>query len=256
MRGVRGWRGRLVQRGGCGLHCTAVPAVPRRLGRGPRLAAGSWIPWLPSPSTTVPRGTLLAIPLLSMLPYLYSPAPQAFKAVAGEGTAAGSQSVGWVWADCSSSASFFATWPSSRSGGAAAATPATRSRRTLLDSPEETIREGHGQAGEFTDWTTDCLGGRRRCPSLFLASWGFQCSNGDGTSCCMKANGKFCTPLHHWDREPAPASWVGRDLAQESSAEPQQEEQDEEDGEVQANGSGSGWASGSAKGWNTATATH
>lgn len=191
-----------------------------------------------------------------MLPYLYSPAPQAFKAVAGEGTAAGSQSVGWVWADCSSSASFFATWPGSRSGGAAAATPATRSRRTLLDSPEETIREGHGQAGEFTDWTTDCLGGRRRCPSLFLASWGFQCSNGDGTSCCMKANGKFCTPLHHWDREPAPASWVGRDLAQESSAEPQQEEQDEEDGEVQANGSGSGWASGSAKGWNTATATH
>ncbi|PRW57035.1 hypothetical protein C2E21_4319 [Chlorella sorokiniana] len=68
-----------------------------------------------------------------------------------------------------------------------------------------------GQAGPYTDWVVACAPGRSRCPSLFLASWGYQCSTLDGASCCLQPNGKFCARMEGWGDTEAPPSWRGRD---------------------------------------------
>lgn len=58
-----------------------------------------------------------------------------------------------------------------------------------------------------------CAPGRNRCPKAFLASWGFQCSTMDGTSCCLQPNGKFCARLERWADAGVPPSWRGGDSA-------------------------------------------
>lgn len=87
-----------------------------------------------------------------------------------------------------------------------------------------------GEAGPFTDWVTVCQAGRPRCPSLFLASWGYQCSTWDGSACCLQPNGKFCMLLGPWANATAPAGWVGRNTT--PVAEEEDERASSEDGTV------------------------
>lgn len=73
-----------------------------------------------------------------------------------------------------------------------------------------------GRPGPLTDWVTaDC---DRRCPSLFLASWGYQCALGR-THCCLRKN-SICTPWASYKSEPKPATWRGRDLTNTGNAPP------------------------------------
>lgn len=51
----------------------------------------------------------------------------------------------------------------------------------------------------------------RRCPSLFLASWGYQCVTWDGRACCRKPDGRSCRSLEHWEHAEHPEGWQGTD---------------------------------------------
>ena len=57
-----------------------------------------------------------------------------------------------------------------------------------------------------------CEAGRKRCPSLFLASHGYQCTTSTGQSCCKQGDGKQCTLAAAWAGVPTPKTWRGRNL--------------------------------------------
>ncbi|PSC74732.1 hypothetical protein C2E20_2301 [Micractinium conductrix] len=92
-------------------------------------------------------------------------------------------------------------------------------RRMLVDAGgqaaaaarREALEKSGGQAGPYTDFVIVCEGFRARCPSLFLASWGFQCSTRSGSKCCLTGDGRHCVELRDW-QQPAPAGWRGMDL--------------------------------------------
>ncbi len=57
-----------------------------------------------------------------------------------------------------------------------------------------------------------CGAGRARCPSVFLASHGYQCTTLDGQACCKQGNGKQCALVVAWAFMPTPKTWRGRNL--------------------------------------------
>ncbi|KAL4420742.1 hypothetical protein ABPG75_010398 [Micractinium tetrahymenae] len=124
--------------------------------------------------------------------------PAAFKAVTG--SEAGQHVVSWDWAascdePCSPTLSPASTTTT-------ATLTAVGSRRLLggASATKRALQRSDGQPGELTDWLLACQDGRQRCPSTFLASWGFQCANQEGDSCCLQPNGKDCTRLDDADR--------------------------------------------------------
>ncbi|PSC70684.1 hypothetical protein C2E20_5787 [Micractinium conductrix] len=146
---------------------------------------------------------------------------EAFRAVTGDSEST-PRKVSWDWAaTCSERASASLGSPAAAaaatdgpstaaadSAGAFTALAAAASRRLLRDesAAKEALEGGDGQPGYLTDWVTPCQDGRRRCPSLFLASWGFQCANNERDSCCRRGDGKDCTRL---GRDYSGCKWEG-----------------------------------------------
>ncbi|KAL4451342.1 hypothetical protein ABPG77_009414 [Micractinium sp. CCAP 211/92] len=111
---------------------------------------------------------------------------------------------------------------SSSSTASIASLGAAGSRRLLggASATKSALQSSDGQPGELTDWVLACQDGRPRCPSLFLASWGFQCANQAGDACCLQPTGKDCTSLDEWADQPTPQAWQGRDLTPAPSPAP------------------------------------
>ncbi|KAI7836018.1 hypothetical protein COHA_010102 [Chlorella ohadii] len=77
---------------------------------------------------------------------------------------------------------------------------------------EDSLRSLFGKGGSYTDWKVPCGAGRARCPSVFLASHGYQCTTLDGQACCKQGNGKQCALVVAWAFMPTPKTWRGRNL--------------------------------------------
>ncbi len=141
--------------------------------------------------------------------------------------------------------------------------PAGYGSRRLLGGASATksaLQSSDGQPGELTDWVLACQDGRPRCPSLFLASWGFQCANQAGDACCLQPTGKDCTSLDEWADQPAPQAWQGRDLTPAPSPAPANSDNGDntDDSATDANNDSTNNGdsdSGSGGKWYTATAT-
>ncbi|PRW20305.1 hypothetical protein C2E21_9138 [Chlorella sorokiniana] len=82
-------------------------------------------------------------------------------------------------------------------------------RRMLAQS---SLLSSIGKGGPYTDWTVPCGPGRARCPSLFLASHGYQCTTLNRQACCKQGDGKQCALAFAWALVPTPKSWRGRNL--------------------------------------------
>ncbi|KAL4451343.1 hypothetical protein ABPG77_009415 [Micractinium sp. CCAP 211/92] len=146
--------------------------------------------------------------------------------------------------------------------GEASETKGYGSRRLLggASATKSALQSSDGQPGELTDWVLACQDGRPRCPSLFLASWGFQCANQAGDACCLQPTGKDCTSLDEWADQPAPQAWQGRDLTPAPSPAPANSDNGDntDDSATDASNDTAGDGSsdsGSGGKWYTATAT-
>ncbi|KAL4420741.1 hypothetical protein ABPG75_010397 [Micractinium tetrahymenae] len=134
------------------------------------------------------------------------------------------------------------------------------SRRLLggASATKRALQRSDGQPGELTDWLLACQDGRQRCPSTFLASWGFQCANQEGDSCCLQPNGKDCTRLDEWADQPAPDTWQGRDLTAAQAPAPATaavSTDSSSDSDKQGKKHGSAGSSDSEGEWKTASCT-